>query len=90
MLGWVIRLLMIALVIRVVGGLVQGLVTSAGRRGQAARAPGSGRQRKSTSLVRDPVCGTYIQPSHALSSTAGGTAHYFCSEDCRRTFHQQR
>jgi YHS domain-containing protein len=38
-------------------------------------------------LVRDPVCGTYVAPTAALSLTAGGTTHYFCSEECRAKYH---
>jgi YHS domain-containing protein len=37
-------------------------------------------------LVRDPVCGTYVPPRAALSVTAGGSTHYFCSEECRSKF----
>ena len=37
-------------------------------------------------LVRDPVCGTFVAPRAALSLTAGGSTHYFCSEDCRKKF----
>ena len=38
------------------------------------------------SLVKDPVCGTYIVPGRALTTVAQGTTHYFCSEECRRAF----
>ena len=44
----------------------------AGRRGTAP----------AVKLVRDPVCGTYVPPRPALSVTAAGTTHYFCSERC--------
>ena len=37
-------------------------------------------------LVRDPVCGTYVAPGTALSLSAGGTTHYFCSEECRAKY----
>ena len=37
-------------------------------------------------LTRDPVCGTYIAPRTALSLGAGGTTHYFCSEECRAKY----
>ena len=37
-------------------------------------------------LVRDPVCGTYVAPTAALSLSAGGTTHYFCSEECRAKY----
>lgn len=87
MLGWVIRLLLIALVLRAVSSFIGGLRKGVFGPGPA-QVPRSGRQRKSVSLVRDPVCGTYVEPSHALSSSVAGTTHYFCSEDCRRAFGQ--
>jgi len=37
-------------------------------------------------LERDPVCGTYVAPSSALSLTTGGTTRYFCSEKCRNEY----
>ena len=37
-------------------------------------------------LVRDPVCGTYVAPGSALSLTAKGSTHYFCSEECRAKY----
>ena len=88
MLGWVLRLLLIALVIRAVSSLINGLRKGVFGPGQGS-APRPDQPRKSMSLVRDPVCGTYIQPSHALSSNAGGTVHYFCSEECRQAFRQR-
>ena len=40
-------------------------------------------------LVRDPVCGTYVAPKSALSVTAGGGTHYFCSEKCLAEFRRK-
>ena len=37
-------------------------------------------------MMRDPVCGTFVVPSSALSATSGGTRHYFCSAKCRDEF----
>ena len=37
-------------------------------------------------LVRDPVCGTWVQPSESRSLTAKGTTYYFCSDECRAKF----
>lgn len=42
--------------------------------------------RAAVKLVRDPVCGTYVAPGSALSLTAAGSTHYFCSEECRAKF----
>lgn len=61
---------------RVVDGILDG-----------ARGPG-GRDRRAApvKLVRDPVCGTFVAPGTALSLSAGGTTHYFCSEECRSKY----
>ena len=54
---------------------------------EAARTPGGGgRARPAVKLVRDPVCGTHVPARTALSATAGGTTHYFCSEACKVKF----
>jgi YHS domain-containing protein len=55
----------------------------------AARGPRSSRRGASAQavkLVKDPVCGTFVSPRAALSATAFGSTHYFCSEECRATF----
>lgn len=36
-------------------------------------------------MVRDPVCGTWIDRSIALSAHRGGAVVPVCSEECRRT-----
>jgi uncharacterized protein len=36
-------------------------------------------------MVRDPVCGTWIDRSIALSAHRGGAIVPVCSEECRRT-----
>ncbi len=37
-------------------------------------------------LKRDPVCGTYVDASSSLQTTAGNQTLYFCSEECRRKY----
>ena len=58
---------------RVVDGILDGV------RGDGPRQP-------PVKLVRDPVCGTYVSPGTALTLTAGGATHYFCSEECRARY----
>ncbi len=79
LLGWLIRLLLAVLVIRVAWHFVSGFVT--GMRGQARRSAEG-----SVALVKDPVCGTYIRRVDALSARAGARTHYFCSERCQQAF----
>jgi YHS domain-containing protein len=53
--------------------------------GVAAGARSGQRSRTSTpvKMTRDPVCGTFVVPGKALSLSAGGATHWFCSERCR-------
>ena len=49
---------------------------------------GTTKQRKQRAapmkLVRDPVCGTFVVQSRALTAVRGRHTAWFCSEDCRR------
>ena len=45
-----------------------------------------GRARAPVKLVRDPVCGTWIDPGASLAIDTRGTTHYFCSATCRDSF----
>jgi YHS domain-containing protein len=40
----------------------------------------------SVGLVRDPVCGTFVVPSKALTSGSGTGTRFFCSEKCRAEY----
>jgi YHS domain-containing protein len=40
----------------------------------------------SDELVKDPVCGTYIVRSRAVSRAAAEGARYFCSAECAGRF----
>lgn len=55
-----------------------GLPKDRDRRGGRGPAP--------VKLVKDPMCGTWVDPQAALASNLGGTIHYFCSTGCRDRF----
>ncbi len=38
-------------------------------------------------MVKDPVCGMYMDPRLALHVENRTGDHYFCSEECRNKFH---
>jgi YHS domain-containing protein len=63
---------------QVVGGVMEAVRGAESRR--------DGRAPPAVKLVRDPVCGTFVPPRAALSATASGSTHYFCSEECRQKF----
>jgi YHS domain-containing protein len=73
---WIVLALIIArLLWRVLRGVFEGLGYQ--------RGGGAG---QSVGLVRDPVCGTYVMPSKALTSGSGSNTRYFCSEKCRADY----
>jgi YHS domain-containing protein len=37
-------------------------------------------------LARDPVCGTFVVPSRAVTAGSGSEIRFFCSEKCRRSY----
>jgi YHS domain-containing protein len=73
--------ILILLLARAFWRLMDGILEAAG---------GTSRQRRAANpavkLVRDPVCGTFVSPGNAVSLTARGSTHYFCSEDCRSKY----
>jgi YHS domain-containing protein len=72
-------LILAALVLRSLVFLLRGV-------SQGMKGPSSSRGSRAVPLVRDPVCGTYVVPSAALSAGDGAQTKFFCSEDCRRAY----
>ena len=50
------------------------------------RAPRPGDEAHRDELVKDPVCGTYVVRSRAVSRDDAGSPRYFCSTDCARRY----
>ena len=64
---------------RLIDGIVDGVRGSQSRGG--SRVPSRGVQ-----MVRDPVCGTFLLPDHALTLVDGRARVFFCSDACRDTY----
>jgi YHS domain-containing protein len=77
--GWLLRLIVIYLVIRGLSRLLRGVQ-------QGLSAPPQERKPSAVGLVRDPVCGTFVVPSRALTLGTGAGVRHFCSEECRRAY----
>jgi YHS domain-containing protein len=75
----VLAIIVIRVLWRMLGGVFEGL---------GYQRPGGGPP--SVGLVRDPVCGTFILPSKALTSGSGSDTRYFCSEKCRQDYAGKR
>jgi YHS domain-containing protein len=86
---WIIRLLLLLLLVlflvrlawRFLENVVEG-ASGAGRRR-------SGVPNRGARMVRDPVCGTFVVQSRALTAASGGETAWFCSEECRREWQRQ-
>jgi len=87
MIFWILKflaaLLLIRLVLRFLLGLFQGLTEPSGTMAVAGPRGGRRGEVSSVSLVRDPVCNTYIPRDGALTALVGGETRYYCSEACR-------
>jgi YHS domain-containing protein len=79
----VLRLILLGVLLivlaRIFWRLVDGIIEGAS--GQQRR-----QVRSRVKLQRDPVCGTFVAPGSALTTTAAGATLYFCSEKCRNEY----
>jgi YHS domain-containing protein len=78
MAGWIVRLLLLFFILRAISRLFHGIV-------QGMRPPRD-EQPAAVPLVRDPVCGTFVMRSRALTAGSGAGMQFFCSENCRRAY----
>lgn len=82
MVRYVLLMLLFVLAVRVLRRVAGGVLPGAAGRPRWSHPPQHG-----VRMVRDPVCGTYVIPEHALSLTDGGTPLFFCSASCRDKYH---
>ena len=82
MTGWILRIILILIVLRILWRFVRAILEGAGMLS-------TGQQQPSVQLVRDPVCGVFVVPSKALTAGSGSSVKYFCSEKCRREWRGQ-
>jgi YHS domain-containing protein len=74
LLGLILFLYVIRALMRLLHGIAQGMGTP-----RETQPP-------AVALQRDPVCGTYVVPSRALTSGTGSATRFFCSERCREAW----
>ena len=82
MAGWVIRLLLLVFILRALSRLWHGI--------EEGLRPARDKQPAAVPLARDPVCGTFVVPSTALTAGTGAEMRFFCSENCRRAYEMKR
>jgi uncharacterized protein len=62
------------------------LVFAGPRRSQTRRPP----QKISGTMVKDEFCNTYIPREEAIREQLDGKDYFFCSQECRRKFLDQK
>ncbi len=53
---------------------------------EGATRPRQGPPEQGVRMMRDPVCGTFVVPSRAITAGTGGQMQYFCSVKCRDAY----
>ena len=81
MTGDLLFALLILLFGRAISRLLAGIIEGATSQSGAGRSLERGAQ-----MVRDPVCGIFVVPGHALTAGEGDRRVYFCSEKCRTAY----
>ena len=88
--GWIVRIVILLILIRLAFQLVRGVFQGYLGVPSSPTRPKAPRGNRAVPLVKDPVCGTYVVPGAALTTTTGGVTQYFCSENCRRAYERDR
>jgi YHS domain-containing protein len=86
--AWILDVIFTLVAIRAIWKLLQGLMQ--GMAGppaqQGSRRESGGVPAQGVQMAKDPVCGTYVVPDRAVSTTVGRQTIYFCSTACRDKF----
>jgi YHS domain-containing protein len=78
MLRLILFVLLAIFVARALWRLRDGIIDGASGGRSRDRVPARG-----VSMVRDPVCGTFVLPASAVTLVDGRAHLYFCSDACR-------
>jgi uncharacterized protein len=54
--------------------------------GDSRRRPPKTSEKPSNNMVKDPVCGMYMDSRLAIRLENSKEAHYFCSEECKNKY----
>ena len=62
-----------------------------GDRGREEKKEAKAQERRIAAgeMVKDPVCGTYVEAESSIKVKDGRDVHHFCSYDCRQKFLDQ-
>jgi YHS domain-containing protein len=78
---WIFTLVLLYFIVRAIARFARGILEGL--------TPPREKQPAAVPLVRDPVCGTFVVPSRAVTAGSGADVRFFCSEKCRRTYEME-
>ena len=84
MFAFLLRILLYFMALVMAGRFLRSLFHSL--RGPAPSAANEDPSSKRTSMVKDPMCGMYMDPRLALRMEYKKESVYFCSDECRQKF----
>ncbi len=76
--------LFVRAIMRLWGGVIEGLGAAPAPRGRGPQVPQRG-----VTMARDPICGTFVVPERAVTLTRGRDVLHFCSDACRDQYRAQ-
>jgi len=77
----VLVLILFILIARAFWRIVDNVIAAASGEPPRGRAPAT--PARGVQMVRDPVCGTFVLPDHAVTLAEGSRQLFFCSTGCR-------
>ncbi len=91
---WIIRILYLVLFLAFLS-VIRSLFTrvfSPSLKMHSRPRAGSDRARETVTgqMIKDPQCGMYVATDLAITTRVKGETHYFCSEECRDNFINER
>lgn len=86
---YMVRLLVLAAVGFILYKLVTNEMRKRTEKKSANEAATEKRKAASGDMVKDPICGAYVNVESSVSVRDGDTVHRFCSYECRDAFLQQ-
>jgi YHS domain-containing protein len=87
MLAFLSRLLLILSALWLFRSILNLVFRGAQRRQQAH--PSEPQGQKGAKMVRDPICGMYMDPRLAVRMEAKSGSVYFCSDECQKKYLSQ-
>jgi YHS domain-containing protein len=89
--SWIIRILLFLVLVSVIRLLLTRVFSPLLKVHSRPRA-GSGRTRGTVAgqMIKDPQCGMYVATDLAMTTRVNGKTLYFCSEECRDNFINER